>query len=162
MPTISDELASTPEPQHAFAISLNQVMERFTAEGIGRTKRRLAELCQKGTLEGRKFKTTHGETWFVTAASLDAAVQQIKSEEALAAAAGATMLEQATASDIQRHAGSSTPSDDRSNPNDRGGRAENEVTQPHHATAGDSMLKQAPAGSRAVEQARIRALDYRR
>ena len=74
--------------QHDYTISLNYVMERFNAEGIGRTKRRLAELCQKGILEGKKFKTTYGETWFVTEASLEAAIQQIKTEERLAAAAG--------------------------------------------------------------------------
>ena len=152
MPPSDPSASINPEPQHAFAISLNHVMERFNAEGIGRTKRRLAELCQKGTLEGRKFKTTHGDTWFVTAASLEAAVQQIKSEESLAAAAGASMLEHATAGDSQRSPAASTPGQNQSAPPKADEPAQPSSSIPHRAEAGGSQLQHAPAGYGRVEQ----------
>ena len=151
-PTETQHDHSAPT-QHDFTVSLNHVMERFNAEGIGRTKRRLAELCQKGTLEGKKFKTTHGDTWFVTAASLDAAVQQIKTEERLAAAAGSSRREPAAAGRSQQQqaapnpayvpaeshfsvtAGHAEPSGEPSQePADAGGRL------PQHATARSNAL----------------------
>ena len=99
MPPLAQDTETSSATPHDYTVSLNHVMDRFNAEGIGRTKRRLAELCQRGVLEGKKFKTTHGETWFVTQASLDAAVQQIKTEERLAAAAaGDSKLEPGAAS----------------------------------------------------------------
>jgi len=84
-------------PATAYTLSLTQVSERFVEANIGRSRRRLAELCQNGTLDAKKLHTTSGPTWFVTEASVAAAIQQITSDEALAAAASGSMLERAPA-----------------------------------------------------------------
>ena len=148
---------------HDYTISLNYVMERFNAEGIGRTKRRLAELCQKGTLEGKKFKTTHGDTWFVTPASLDAAIQQIKTEERLAAAAGDGRMEPAGAGAGQHKPAAEMiatvmSKDSSSTSSDHSAAADEPAIDP--ATAGASMPQPAGARSRPVPSEQGSAKDF--
>jgi len=94
--------AASDLPSIGYSLSLTQIGQLFVEAGIGRSRRRLAELCQNGTITAKKMHTTSGPTWFATEVSVIAAIQQIKSDEALAAAASGSMQLHATAGDSMR------------------------------------------------------------
>jgi hypothetical protein len=135
-------------PAPAYSLSLAQVGQLFVEAGIGRSRRRLAELCQNGTIDAKKLHTTSGPTWFASEVSVTAAIQQIKSDEALAVAASASMPSHADAGDSMRE--TEPPL------------GENSIALPamptpsaqpiDRAKAGDSMQQHAPAGMTAGER----------
>lgn len=75
------------EARHVPTLALEHVMLRFHAAGVGRSRRSLIRYCQTGLLDGAKGDTANGATWFVTEASVDRAIQQIKDMIALTEAA---------------------------------------------------------------------------
>src|SRR6185369_5857434 len=70
----------------------------FIAAGIGRSRRSLVRYCQNGLLDGSKETTTSGETWFVTEASVERAIQQISNMIAMTDTARHSSQEPAMAS----------------------------------------------------------------
>ncbi|KAB2938278.1 MAG: hypothetical protein K8F92_16685 [Hyphomicrobium sp.] len=81
---------SSPQPAEARQVPtlpLDDVMQRFSEAGIGRSRRSLIRYCQSGLLDGTKADTETGPTWFVTEASVERAIQQLSDMIALTDAA---------------------------------------------------------------------------
>jgi len=135
-------------PVTAYSLSLTKVGQLFVEAGIGRSRRRLAELCQNGTIHAKKFHTTSGPTWFATEVSVAAAIQQIRSDEALAAAASGSMPPHAVAGDSMRDTLESRDENTKSIPSPP------QVITPAIGSAGggDSMSPHAAAGVTAGER----------
>lgn len=67
----------TPLDDSEYALTIDEVSERYARAGHPRTIRRLQKYCARGDLQCRKVETAIGEKYLVTAMSVDHHIAQI-------------------------------------------------------------------------------------
>lgn len=98
--------AATP-PDAEYAMSLDEVAERYARAGHPRTLRTLQRYCASGHLDCQKVETMWGDKYMVTSRSIDRHIAQI---EEMAPTIGRDLSRPAAAADVVN------PSDEHSEP----------------------------------------------